>query len=282
MAKAKSTKKKAPRGLPASAWAPVNTPSSDTAARPVAELRRSIETVTSEIARVRDRARSEVESLEKIRNVLDVGPLNELMSVLSQLESRIGQLEKDALAASHSAEHYRAEHANEQERLRKLWDAYVAQEEELRTMKDDATRSQERLAERDRLLQDMQREVGQLRQMPDMRTRVQELEKENSNLHKDLADTNNSLRKAENDLAKTHTELASYEKAKIDKKSVDALRKDLDTERERLAKLYKVYEETEAKMKASMSELEEWRGWFQDNREYFAAVGKAAEIKART
>ena len=283
-AMSKSTKKKAPRSPPATAFAPMHTPTQaqDPGARPVQELRRSIETVTSEISRVRDRARNEAESLERIRAVLDVGPLNELMSVLGQLESRIGQLEKDALAAGHNAEHWRIELNHEQERLRKLWDAYVTQEDELRSLKDDLTRSQDRVGERDRLIHDLQRELAQLRATPDMRARVQELEKENAQLHKEFGDLSTTLRKQEDELARAHTELANYEKTKIDKKSVDGLKRELDAERERLAKLYKVYEETESKLKAAMSELGEWRAWFQDNREYFQAVGKAAEIKART
>src|SRR5688572_6386946 len=99
------------------------------------QIKANLSRVAEEVARVRDRAREEVTSLEKIKGMLDVGYLNELISSVEQLESRMVTLQSEAVAAAQEADNSRAELAREQDRLAKLWEAYKAQEDELNDLR---------------------------------------------------------------------------------------------------------------------------------------------------
>ncbi|MCA1819845.1 MAG: hypothetical protein LC620_07345, partial [Halobacteriales archaeon] len=84
-------------------------------------IKRNLSNIASEIEKVRERAREEVNSLEKIKGMLDVGYLNDLTRSVEQLEVRLQTLDTEAVGAASDVDSVRSELAREQERLAKLW-----------------------------------------------------------------------------------------------------------------------------------------------------------------
>lgn len=134
----------------------------------------------------------------------------------------------------------RGELAREQERLRKLWDAFKAQEDELARLRaTGAPAAPLASAADDRATESLRREVDLL--TSDLR-RAAEVQRR-------LEDENQALREA----ARTHSEVAQQ---------AQRLETELAEERERLAKLYAVYEEVDAERGRLASRLKEWDAWF--------------------
>ena len=133
----------------------------------------------------------------------------------------------------------RAELEREQERLRKLWDAFKSQEDELSRLRATGPAPGTLSALDGRGSEALRREVDLL--TADLRRAADG--------QKRLEDENQVLR--EN--AKAHAEVA---------RRVGTLEGELAEERERLAKLYAVYEEVDAERQRLEARLKEWDAWF--------------------
>lgn len=132
----------------------------------------------------------------------------------------------------------RAELAREQERLRKLWDAFKSQEDELvrlRAAPPAAAAPTTTAGGSEALRREVDLLTGDLRRAADAQRRLEE--------------ENQALR----DNAKVHAEVA---------RQLASAQSDLDEERERLAKLFAVYEEVDAERKRLESRIKEWEAWF--------------------
>lgn len=139
--------------------------------------------------------------------------------------------------ADATVEALRAELAREGERLRKLWDAFKSQEDELARLRVATPGTG--LASTGPGSESLRREVELL--TADLRRAA--------DAQKRLEDENQVLR--EN--AKAHAEVA---------RRAGVVEGELAEERERLAKLYAVYEEVEAERARLASRLKEWDSWF--------------------
>ena len=143
----------------------------------------------------------------------------------------------------------RAELAREQERLRKLWDAFKSQEDELDRLNSTATLSSTAPAADSRTVESLRREVdllsGDLRRAGEAQRRLEE--------------DNVALREQ----AKTVDEVS---------RRAASSQSDLDQERERLAKLYVVYEEVEAERARLESHLKEWDAWYHGVAPHLAEI----------
>lgn len=153
-------------------------------------------------------------------------------------------------------ESVRAELAREQERLRKLWDAFKSQEDELTRLKaaagsGTATAStlQSTTAADQRTIESLRRETellaGDLRRAGEAQRR---LEEENTLLREQ---------------GRTHEAV---------ERRAGQLQSDLDQERERLAKLYIVYEEVEAERARLEQHLKEWDSWYHGVSPHLAEI----------
>jgi chromosome segregation ATPase len=172
-------------------------------------IKQNLRQVAEELTRVRDRAREEADSLDRIRGMLDLKYLNDLLSVIDQLEGRVKQMERGA-----EVKRWKTELDNEQKRLAKLWDAFKTQEDQLKSL----------MRERDDALtqyRNLEKTFTELGSPTKVRARISELEAENRRLE------------AEGNVAASRLE-----------RYVDLFTK----EQERLAKLYKVYEDAEARL----------------------------------
>ena len=146
-------------------------------------------------------------------------------------------------------ESVRAELAREQERLRKLWDAFKSQEDELDRLKSTSTLSSTAAAADAGTVASLRREVellsGDLRRAGESQRRLEE------------------EAVALREQAKTSDEIA---------RRAASLQSDLEQERERLAKLYVVYEEVEAERARLEQHLKEWDSWYHGVSPHLAEI----------
>ncbi|MHB1261579.1 MAG: hypothetical protein ACYC2H_07665 [Thermoplasmatota archaeon] len=155
-------------------------------------------------------------------------------------------------ANPNDVESLRTELAREQERLRKLWDAFKSQEDELSRLKAGAATlsSTSAAAAADAgTVNSLRREVellsGDLRRAGEQQRR---LEEENVGLREQ---------------AKTTDEIA---------RRAASIQSDLEQERERLAKLYVVYEEVEAERARLEQHIKEWDAWYHGVSPHLAEI----------
>lgn len=205
-------------------------------------LKANLRQVAEELTRVRDRTREEAESLDRIRGMLDLKYLNDLLSVIDQLEGRIKRVESGA-----EQKRWIAELETEQRRLAKLWDAFKTQEDQLKAVE----------RERDDILAEYRKLEKQLRDLgapAKVKARLADLESENTMLKGDAARTANRLE----EYVKLFTQ-----------------------EQERLAKLYKVFEDTEARLNDSTAKLARYESRAASAKKATTARrGRQADVKS--
>lgn len=226
------------------------------------QVKANLAAVAAEIALVRDRAREEANSLERIRGMLDVSYLNNLVKTIEELEIRMSSFETVALNSASQVDQAQAELRQEQERLAKLWDAYKAQEDEFKALKAQSAEWAPRLGAYEREIDSLHREVSRLEPLSRMKAEFDNAQRENQVLRHEVESVNRELRAAHDEMARHVDELASLRALGNSKSRVTELEHELDTERDRLAKLYKVYEEQSAGLKASHAHLDRWEAWF--------------------
>lgn len=157
--------------------------------------------------------------------------------------------ERRAADATREVEELRERVRLEEGRLEKLWDAYKAQENDLRTALDRAGRLERELKGKD--------------------VTVSEAEKL-------LRSREDELARVRDDLEAERRKSATLEMARAELADAESMRRRLDevdalyaAEKERLAKLYVVYEELESERDDLARRLEEKEAWF---RKYEAAL----------
>jgi len=238
-------------------------------------LKRNISNVADELAKVRDRAREEVGALEKIRGMLDVGYLTNLLQSVEELEERLETLESEALQANGEADRIRGDLDAEQARLEKLWNAYKSQEDELQRLKRDYPLMEEKLFERERTIETLRRDLGRLEGLEKYKAESERANNENAELQRELSHMDEELKRAAQAIHELEDEAESLRAIAPSKHRVSELEAQIQEERERLAKLYKVYEDLEAEKDESSNKLRAWEEWYRRLAPAFQDVGEA-------
>lgn len=185
-------------------------------------IKSNLQRVQEELGRVRDKAREEADTLERIRGMIDLKYLNDLLSAIEELEERVNAMDEGT-----ETQKVRDQLETEQERLAKLWDAFKTQEDELRATENERDALLKRLEE----LEDEMKEIGSVSAV---KAKLDYLETENKRL-------SDELRRA--------SELT------------DDYRDNFEKEQERLAKLFKVYEDMSAQLEKYQEQEAAWREW---------------------
>ncbi len=246
------------------------------------QLKANIANIAEEIARVRDQARSEVDTLERIRGMLDVGTLNDLLRTIQELEVRIEELEDGGNQYRTIAEDAQRELEQEQERLKKLWDAYKAQEDELERVKRDYPLMEEKLFERERTIERLRKDIAALEPLADAKQEADRLAKENQKLRSELDVVERRLEKSLDAVTQLESDVASLRSLEKDRHKLQALESELEEERERLAKLYSVYEDLEAEKAEIEGRIVDWEAWFDQVRPTLQGACSALETVPRS
>jgi len=153
----------------------------------------------------------------------------------------------------------RAELAREQERLRKLWDAFKSQEDELTRLRGTAGAGAGSTAALQSTAAD---------RAADQRT-IDSLRRETELLSGDLRRAGEAQRNLEETNGSLREQVRTLEQAE---RRAEDRQRDLDQERERLAKLYIVYEEVEAERARLEQHLKEWDSWYHGVAPHLAEI----------
>ena len=239
------------------------------------QMKARITQIADEIGKVRDQAQQEAQALDKIRGMLDVGYLNDLLRSVEELETRLSELETDSLHAREGAAEAQRELEREQDRLAKLWDAYKIQEDELERLKRDYPLMEEKMFERDRQIDNLRRELSRLEGSARYKDQYEDAAAQNDKLRGEVDHLETELERALRTIEGLEGEVDSLRANEADAGRLAELESQLAEEQERLAKLYRVYEDVEAEKKDLAQRLADWETWFSRVRPSFEATGKA-------
>jgi chromosome segregation ATPase len=157
----------------------------------------------------------------------------------------------------------RAELRREQDRLAKLWQAYKSQEDELEQLRKERPILVETVAEQDRTIAGLRRDQARLQESGAYKERYEETARQNRVLLIEVENLNRELRTSNQIHADHEKELAELRAVGASKERLEQLERDLLKEQERLAKLFKVYEEQQQELAAAGDRLARWESWFQ-------------------
>ena len=227
------------------------------------QLKQNLSVIASEIQKVRDQAQNEVGTLERIRKMLDAGYLTDLLQTVTGLQERIRSLEGESLGSGSELSRMRTQLQQEQARLEKLWDAYKTQEDELARLKRDHPLLEEKLHERDRTIEGMRRDISRLEPLSRFKGMAEQFEHDNGALRTEVEHLQGELKRTQEGARDAAREMEALRATGVSQERVRELEHNLEDERERLAKLYKVYEDLEAQNKAFEKRLKVWQDWFR-------------------
>jgi len=250
-------------------------------------LEERLRQAASEIDNLTNSFNKTTEDLSRIKNMLDVDALREITSTIQKFEGQLSEIEKQREEAYQGAQKYSEELEKEKERLIKLWDAYKKQEEELSTaegkLQDYEDRMHKAEQEKQDLEQDYTTRIDTLNQklneqkeseqkLNEYQQRINEftttrnnLERENQDLKQEITDQKNTINSLQNSIE----EYKKYEKYSEYKDKFEDVNKAYEKEKDRLTKLYHLYEETEKEVTHLRQQNKKWESWFNSNKEIF-------------
>jgi chromosome segregation ATPase len=253
----------------------------------IGSLKEKLLAVSNEIDAIKNSFSKNTEDLSKIQNMLSVEHLDEIGGILETFESRVEEAEKRRNEAADGARKYSEELEKEKERLIKLWDAYKNQEEELSTTEKKVADYEERVriaetskkqleddltARINTLSKKLEEDQDRANRFDEYKQRSEELdsirnqlEYEMNSLRQDNANKENTI----NDLNQQISELRNMENYAEYKEKYEGMAAEYEKEKERLTKLYHLYEETETECKSLSEQNKNWQNWYNANKDIF-------------
>jgi len=236
-----------------------------------------------------------MEDLGKIQSMLNLDGLNKMDTMIRTFEERLSDSEQRREEAMEGARRYNQELEKEKDRLVKLWDAYKNQEESLSMTERQAAELEERLRdaeqskmtfERDAtarirtLTQKLDEKEQDNQQVEELRGQVMKSDNIRTQLEGNIEQMRSEFAVKDNlvrSLEKQVEELRGFERFAGFKTRFEEVSAEYEKEKERLTKLFRLYEETEAENKTLIEELREWQTWFDTNEELFTKLFTSVE-----
>jgi len=253
----------------------------------IGSLKEKLLAVSSEIDTIKNSFSKSAQDLSRIQGMLNVEHLDEIGGILETFESKAAEAEKRRTEATDGARKYSEELEKEKERLIKLWDAYKNQEEELSNTEKKVAEYEEhaRTAEVSKkqleddltarintLTQKLEENENKANQFDEYKQRCGEfdtiqnqLEHKLHTLKEENADKQNII----NDMNSQISELRNMENYSEYKEKYETMTVEYEKEKERLTKLYHLYEETDSEHKRLSEENKSWQNWYNSNKEIF-------------
>lgn len=257
-------------------------------------LKEKLLNVSDEIDAVKNSFSRSAEDLSRIQTMLNLEHLDEISGILDKFENRITEAEQRKIEASEGARKYSEELEKEKERLIKLWDAYKNQEEELSAVEKRATELEERtrMAETSKkqleedftarfntLSQKLEENEGKIRQFDEYKQRCEDFDNIRNNLEEEihtLKEESNNKEGMIKDLNSEIEKLKKLEDFSQYKEKFETISTEYEKEKERLTKLYQLYEETDSDCKRLTAENKKWQSWYDSNKEIFNKLFSSA------
>ena len=263
-------------------------------------FKENLQQVTMQLEAIRNSFYQGVEEIEKIKKTLDAGHLNQFSTIINDFENRLAQVERERNEAIESAKRYNEELEKEKERLIKLWDAYKLQEDELAAKEKRITELESKIRSYEESMRQLEEDLNKrintltekLTQTATLLKEYESYKNQHENFEKIRAELEEKVNQLENELTTKNSELSKlkrevtglrqYKKYAEYKDKYDALSRDYEKERERLTKLYKLYQEIENECNTLRTELEKWHAWYDSNADIFGRLFKSAEELRKT
>lgn len=236
-----------------------------------------------------------MDELSRVQGMLSVDGITKVTTMMQTFEDRLTDAERRRDEAAEGARRFSQELDKEKERLVKLWDAYKSQEETLAaserhtaeietqlrdTQQTRATFERDANARIQTLSHKLEEHDRDMHQVEDLRQQAlkfdtirRQLEENVDRMRSELTakdDVIRSLERQVNDL-REFEQFAGF-KAKFEDTATE-----LDKEKERLTKLFRLYEETETENKDLKSEVVKWQDWFAANEDLFTRLTSSME-----
>ena len=254
-----------------------------------------LQEASTELGSIKSSFSKGMDDLAKIQSMLSLDGLNKMDSMIHSFEERLSEAERRREEAVEGARRYSMELEKEKDRLVKLWDAYKNQEESLSAQEKRVAELDERLRdteqvhiqfERDAttriqtLTQKLEEREQAVQQLDDLRQQVMrfdtirtQLETNTDRMRGDLTVKDDIIRTLE----KQVEQLRGFEQFADFKTKFEEVSTEYEKEKERLTKLFRLYEETESENKMIKEDLREWQNWFDSNDELFTKLFTSVE-----
>lgn len=257
-------------------------------------LKEKLLAVSNEIDAIKHSFSKSAEDLSRIQNMLGVGNLDEISNVLEKFESRVAEAEKQRMEAAEGAKRYSEELEKEKERLIKLWDAYKNQEEELsnteKRINDYEERARMAEASKKQLEDDMTARINTLSQKLEAaeskaaqsdkyKQKCDEFDGMRNHIERESVDLKKENASKDNMINELNVQLSKYkdmEDCTEYKTKYEEVHAEYEKEKERLTKLYHLYEETDSECKRLRTENQNWQRWYDSNKEIFNKLFSSA------
>jgi len=253
-------------------------------------LKEKLQAVSNEIDTIKNSFSKSTEDLSRIQRMLSIGDLEDLGGLIENFESKIAEAEKQKREVAEGAKKNSEELEKEKERLVKLWDAYKNQEEELSTVEKKISDYENRIktaeaskkqlendltARINTLTQKLEENQGKLEKFDEFKQRYDESSDTKNKLEKEITDLrtqNSSKEHLINDLNNQIIKLREKENYSEYKDKFESMNAEYEKEKERLTKLYQLYEETNSECIRLREENQNWQNWYNSNKDIFSRL----------
>ncbi|MFA5101544.1 MAG: hypothetical protein WC525_00165 [Candidatus Thermoplasmatota archaeon] len=254
-----------------------------------------LQEASTELGSVKSSFSKGMEDLAKIQSMLSLEGLNKMDSVMRSFEDRLSEAERRRDEATEGARRYSMELEKEKERLIKLWDAYKNQEESLAAQEKRVTELEEKLRDTEQMHMQFERDATtriqtltqkvderaqQLQQMDDLKQQVMRFDTIRTQMETSVDRMRGEITTKDEiicGLERQVEELRGFEQFAEFKPKFEAVSMEYEKEKERLTKLFRLYEETDGENKKLKEELHGWQSWFNQNEELFTKLFSSVE-----
>ena len=253
-------------------------------------LKEKLLAVSNEIDTIKNSFSKSTEDLSRIQRMLSVGDLEDIGGMIEKFESKIAEAEKQKREFAEGAKKYSEELEKEKERLVKLWDAYKNQEEELSAVEKKISEYEDRVrmaeASKKQLEDDLTARIntlsqkldeyeGRVEKFDEYKQRYEEFDTIKNQLEREISDLkteNSSKEHIINDLNNQIIKLREKENFAEFKDRFEAITVEYEKEKERLTKLYQLYEDTNSECTRLKDENQNWQEWYNSNKDIFSKL----------
>lgn len=254
-----------------------------------------LQQASTEIDSIKNSFSKGMEDLARIQSIISFDGVNKLTTMVQEFEDRLIDAERKREEASEGARKFSTELEKEKERLVKLWDAYKNQEEELSIQEKRASELEERLREVEtsknqieqdvtarlntlsQKLEEKDQQIRQLQEFEQQATEFQNAKTQFDQKVNELAHEVNAKEEMIRSLETQVDELRQFEQMAEFKTKFDDVSTEYEKEKERLTKLFALYEETDSENKKLREEIKGWQSWFSSNEELFSKLFSSAD-----
>ncbi len=260
-----------------------------------------LQEASTELGTIKSSFSKGMEDLAKIQSMLSFEGLNKVDTMMRSFEDRLSEAERRRDEAVEGARRYSMELDKEKERLIKLWDAYKNQEESLAAQEKRVMELEERIRDTEQARMQFERDASTriqtltqklderehaVQQLEDMKQQVMRFDAIRTQMETNVDRMRGEVTTKDEVIRGLETqveELRKFEQFAEFKTRFQEVSCEYEKEKERLTKLFRLYEETESENKQLKDELRGWQSWFDSNEELFTKLFTSVEhLKQRT